>query len=614
MRLDFLALEIENFKSFSNKQVIDFTQLGTGLHFLCGRNEVEPRLGSNGAGKTSVLDCLVWILYGVTPAGLKNTDVKPWMGDKVTTRGSLTIGVDDAEHVIERTANPNKLKLDGKEVGQGAIIDLIEMSYDLFTQSILMAQGQPLFLDLPPGDKMALFVNALSLDRWDRRSQDAATRTRSLEKLEGEIREDIAATEGALDEVEASTKEVKERSREWESKRQERLSKVEADLAAALKAQETISKRYDKADLAYDSAMTDLKLITLDVDKLEEACAEARRTYDRASAELATCGQQVKTFEGELSGLGDGSSCPTCGQKMKGTSLDKHRREVEEQIQTLKARIKAGVPAKTRSALDKVEDQLAKLKQSRSEIRERADLAGSERDSLHPRRAEANAAVTALRSRVSQDSEETNPFLEQLSGLRTRRAKLLKDEKDLNKELKLTLEDIEHFKFWIKGFRDVRLYIVDEVLEDLEVAANAMLEEMGLVGWQMRFDPERETKSGTVSRGINVTVLSPTNKDVVRWQSWSGGEGQRLRLVGSLALAEVLLNHAGVECSFEALDEPTRHLSQEGIRDIHEFLADRARRLDKQVLYVDHAAISSRYFDSTITVVKDAKGSHFQFV
>src|SRR5438105_2322957 len=108
MQLIFQRLEIENFKCFTTKQVFDLTQYTPGLNFLQGRNDVEPALGSNGAGKSSVFDALTWCIYGRTVDNLRNPDIKPWYG-KGTTRIGLKGVRSTYRFNLIRTANPNGL-------------------------------------------------------------------------------------------------------------------------------------------------------------------------------------------------------------------------------------------------------------------------------------------------------------------------------------------------------------------------------------------------------------------------------------------------------------------------------------------------------------------------
>src|SRR6202035_4690082 len=101
-------------------------------------------------------------------------------------------------------------------------------------------------------------------------------------------------------------------------------------------------------------------------------------------------------------------------------------------------------------------------------------------------------------------------------------------------------------------------------------------------------------------------------KELVKWRSFSGGENQRLRLIGALALSEVLLNYVGITPTLEILDEPSKSLSRQGVKDLIDYLADRAQNLGKRILLVDHHAYESSKFASVTTVVKDKSGSYIE--
>jgi energy-coupling factor transporter ATP-binding protein EcfA2 len=95
----------------------------------------------------------------------------------------------------------------------------------------------------------------------------------------------------------------------------------------------------------------------------------------------------------------------------------------------------------------------------------------------------------------------------------------------------------------------------------------------------------------------------------VRWQAWGGGVAQRLRLVGAIALSDVLLHRAGVSTNLLIMDEPTRSLSRAGIDDLVDLLSDLAKRSQKTILFVDHHAVPSTKFASVLTVIRDKSGS-----
>jgi ABC-type multidrug transport system ATPase subunit len=57
------------------------------------------------------------------------------------------------------------------------------------------------------------------------------------------------------------------------------------------------------------------------------------------------------------------------------------------------------------------------------------------------------------------------------------------------------------------------------------------------------------------------------------------------------------------------LDEPTQHLSDIGVNDLNDYLAERARQLKRCIFYIDHASVESSKFASVLTIEKGEVGS-----
>src|SRR6516164_10253421 len=66
--LRFKYVELYNFKSYRGTHKFTFPQ-DPGLYLITGKNLIQPRLGSNGVGKSTLLDAIFWALYGRTPRG-----------------------------------------------------------------------------------------------------------------------------------------------------------------------------------------------------------------------------------------------------------------------------------------------------------------------------------------------------------------------------------------------------------------------------------------------------------------------------------------------------------------------------------------------------------------
>lgn len=611
MKLSLLHVIVDDFKSFVGEHQLPFDAYRPGLHFVGGNNKLEPRLGPNGAGKSALMvDAITWCLFGKTPSSLRNPDIKPW-GKGGQTRVGTLWEIDGERLVFRRTASPNTFTIDGKAAADDAFTELTGLNFDLFCNTVVMGQGQPLFFDLPPRGKMQLFVDVLELDKWDVRSEAANVRVREIERDHAQADGELMGLAGQRQQTDDLLKVATVQSAEWDRQQQKWLEEANTSLAEASKRHASVKAKADKADLANESASLDLKHLRDEIDKHNLVVANARAEMAKLQERRRGLDAAASQLEKELEAFGKADKCPVCGEPIrKGSTIAKHKEELQARIDKLDDEIDALKPDKIEKKVKAATDAVVKLRSDLEARQKRAQAAEAEVRLYAPMVAAESAKITSATLYIERLTKETNPHQEQISKLTRARTKLADRDKELRDELELLTRAIERNKFWVKGFKDIRLLVIEDVLSELELTCNTMLAELGLVDWKISYAIERETKAGTTSRGLNVSILSPKSRDAVKWESWSGGEGQRLRMVGALALSEVLLDHAGIQPDFEVLDEPTRHLSAEGVRDLCDFLAVRAEQLERRTMYIDHMAVESAQFSSVTTIEKDADGSH----
>jgi DNA repair exonuclease SbcCD ATPase subunit len=216
---------------------------------------------------------------------------------------------------------------------------------------------------------------------------------------------------------------------------------------------------------------------------------------------------------------------------------------------------------------------------------------------------------THLGAMIQAEVNRTNPYMQEIA--------VKKDRLNLKQtQLKTVSDLIDRYEkdriavnFWITGFKRVRLFLVEQTLRQLEVEVNNNMASLGLNDYRIEFDVERENKSGGVTKGFTVLVYSPDHDKPVRWEAWGGGVTHRLRLAGDLGLANLIMERAGLTGSVEFYDEPSRHLSQEGLLDVAETLHQRALTGNKRVFLVDHASIDFGDFAGCYFITKTADGS-----
>jgi len=326
MNIIFKTVRLVRFRSFLHETIIHFDDAGPGLYFLKGKNLQYPDLGSNDAGKSTIIDALNWCLYGKTVKGLKNPDIIPWSG-KGQTLVEVILSVDKKEYSVVRTAGPNTLTLDGKEIAQAYLQTLLIINQEIVPYTIIMGQREPLFFDLSPSRKLEVFSETLNLSRWDERSEHAKN---MVEGLEEEIRISTQESDLHIREVENLQKNIismKQKSQEWEDKRQDVLAGKDQDLKVLKNRIDSVSMELDVADLKLDRAETEIKAINLEnlLETVQEASSKVKSIENKISIALSW----KKEFESNMERLSHGN-CPTCSQtisKMWAKNLSKETKE-----------------------------------------------------------------------------------------------------------------------------------------------------------------------------------------------------------------------------------------------------------------------------------------------
>ena len=542
---------LENFGPFRTEATLSLNE--PGLVYLTGDNRMQPRLGANGVGKSSLFNAIYWCLYGKTSRGLKGQALRSWGSTKTC---SVKVELND-EVTVTRTLKPNALTLNGAPVDQERVTEAVGLSEDEFLHSVYFSQFEPKFVDLRPTAQLELFSRVMGLEVWERASERAAEATRELEREAAVTEQEVARTEGRIEVLQLEADQARDMSAAWKQTQQaevetraEELRKLEAELNHA-------KRRAAK--------------------KLPDARA-LREAAHKARAELT----QALKHQEHVNGMQ--AVCPYCEQAITASHCEELRRTASAELETAQRAFNSA-QAKALAAEEAAEEQ--------------------RRDEMAVR--DLDLRMRGAEKALKDKERETDPYKEQaaraVSGLKKAKA----DGARLSTVLRGLLKRAELTRHWIKGFRDVRLWLVDDTLAQLEVEVNGALHAMGMEGWAITFDVERETKAGGVSRGFTVAVQSPDVSEAVPWEAWSGGESQRLRLACTVGMANLICARRGVDLGVEFWDEPSAWLSDEGIDDMLRVLEERAA--DRAVVVAEHRALGYGGFTRTLRVVKDKRGS-----
>lgn len=574
---DIHSVELCNFKAFRGKHLVAFPKR-PGLYQLTGDNEVNPRLGANGVGKSTILDAIYWCLYGKTTRGLKAADIVTWGEKSAWVQVGLSVGPNT--FVVERKQNPNSLCIIDEQahtMDQPTLENNLRLGPEAFLYAVMLPQFGESFFDLTPTGKLTLLSQILDLDYWVGRSKEASDLAAEIASSQTLLGQQLAKHQGIQQTLQRDLVDLRVKADQFEDEKAEGVEKLELDLKT-LEGEITRIVRENK----------DLEAVLQHALKRLQKAAKVGEQHDDYV-------HRIDDLEFRLEALsGIKATCPACLQAVSATHLLGERKVIEKQLDGVKHLLGAlkgreDVPVLERNR-DDFQRTLAKAEQKRAGMLER---------------------IKDLKARIATERKRANPYSR------------IAQEKDAALdalqtalsfcETKLATLAEEHaaVSFWVGGFKRVRLFIIEDTLRQLEVEVNNNLTSLGMLDWRVEFDVERENKSGTVTKGFVVLVHSPDHDKPVPLEAWSGGETQRIRLAGDLGMANLIMERAGLTSKIEFYDEPSNHLSDEGLRDLVDTLHDRANELNKRIWLVDHRMMDHPFTD-TLTAVKGQGGSHLE--
>lgn len=617
-----LALRVTNFRSVRGTQSFSFPQ-EPGLYFMRGVNEVEDRLEANGAGKSTLWEALTWCWFGKTSRGLKAGDVCNWdAGKGAEVEFDFYFANEEAcIWTMKRTWSPNSWTLShiAEFVTDESVIDLtkekdnlalswLALDFDQWLNCVFNAQNQPMFLDMKREAQASFFSAIVGADVWLERSSRASKLAQDKDKELRELERELSNLEGRIAATDAHDWTAE--SKQWEKNRNSDLVELETQHSALLerrkaaKAALQLSKENEtraRQKLADAHPDSDLRI------EYQSAQERARNTERELGKEE---GIRV-ALHASMQKLEDDKDCPLCGTRMDREHRRQELRKMETNLRATNAIIdqlkrslaKANEEADT--AARKLEAQGDFLNEARSNldsIQRGVAGWGREIDSI-------DRELDVIEERHEHLKAARNPYADKQERAADEARRMRDDADWLRKRIDMADERMRLFQFWVRGFKDIRLSKIDDALTELEVEVNSSVDALGLLGWELQFQVDRETKAGTVQRGFNCFVQSPANDRQVPWEAWSGGESQRLRLAGTMGLADLVRSRTGATIPLEVWDEPTQGLSPQGIRDLLECLAERARREQRVIYLVDHRSHDFGGFAGGVTIRKTAKGT-----
>jgi exonuclease SbcC len=349
-------LSLEGFTSFRDRVDLDFSGL-----------DLFAITGPTGSGKSSLIDAIVFALYGQVPR--VGDDYKQLISHGAERLSvMLEFAVGRQSYRVARAARPDRPSQQRLErITEGAaepladrakeiraeVERLLGLDYDGFTRAVVLPQGQfDAFLKGEPKERRKILVALLSLGVYERMQQLANQRSTAAraeaEFLRRQLETDFAsATPEALEQKRADLETAETRARQAEAS-------LGAMAEAATLAQQARAARKERAALAKDH---DAELETLKAQKDAHGFDEARHGALLAAKPRA---EQLVTVDQGVS---------------RAAKAAADRRRDLDAARSAAAREKEALPAREKAEAEAREAERAARREKEAAHREHAALA-----------------------------------------------------------------------------------------------------------------------------------------------------------------------------------------------------------------------------------------------
>lgn len=639
----FKYVKAKNFLCFGDDGLeINFQNLGN-IVLIRGRNldvsdnsddEAQEKESSNGAGKSSVPELIVYGLFGKTikrPKKIGHADVIHNKSGK-----KLYVEVRWDNYRVIRTRKPDSLRLwesaegvwddtteitlGGMPATQKAIEDIVGMSYETFVNVVVFTDDNSnTFLECDTPAKRQIVENLLSLDKYRAYSDNAkAIAKANKDKLKITAREyeilihDRDMMERRIGEIQRQTKDWRQKKLDEVKQYGTMIEKIRNEIAASDAGKAALA--YKEAQDALPKAEADLEAKQAKYTKLQEIIDGGTEKYHLVLQDEGTLALAVKQANQiassnrndaghqrmELKDLQsrNGSKCPTCYGTVEEANCSHVTDELVREIAELEVAAadaeKQAVELKAQHAVK--QQQVATMRLKLNEAKSKLDILQDEVNELKQEVRRLNAVpkpdidkkIALLQQKMEQCQQQIDQRKEELDGTSPYEQILadatqdLIDKKDVcaakEKEIKQSEEDQPYLDYWIKAFGDtgIRRFVVAGIVPALNSKIAYWLQYLINNKLTLTFNDQLDDK---IER-------NPPDGSQFLYHVLSNGQRRRLNLSVSQAFAHVQTLNTGSSPSVAFLDEVTTNIDPIGVQGIYNMICELSK--DKQVFVTTH--------------------------
>jgi DNA repair exonuclease SbcCD ATPase subunit len=592
-------------------------QIGSGVTQITGFNYDDNT--SEGSGKSSIPNILCWTLYGRIPKSARIDDIIRQGSDSGRSTVFLLSGGS-----ITRSRHPNDLYLkdasgkvikgkDAKDT-QTLINAYIGLDFEAFCQSIYFAQNYPKkFITSNELEKSAILSEIQDLTVFDKARKRTleliASVSSEISKMGSDFSKlgiQIEADAIIVDNLKKMMSSFDSEKASKVSRLRDKVSKIVVELISIEGSQDTQSYIQAK-NIELEEKEKSIKDLRLLGKQLNDALNEIKLSNSekiKIVSNLKDVEKEIENVKYEIKShtVAD-HYCPICysvlteegelrlsEMRIRNMSLleglMQDRLSIMEALESFKEKDSTELIQNLQECSGKTEALL--LEKSRIE-KEIARLDRAELDKMR--------LYGDLKSLEAEINLETNRKCNVDENLINSKEEMLSSQVSkldvLELQLQEKIKELSKLELLKDGFKEIKSHIFQGLLEELSRKSTEYTQELFELPISIRFFNEDE--EGNVSKILTEVTLDGITRPLAMF---SGGQGRRIEIGTSLALADLIESRSSKDISFRILDEPMKDLSESSQEKVVELL----RKLPGTTIIIEHSPVTKAIVNETFHV------------
>jgi DNA repair exonuclease SbcCD ATPase subunit len=611
-------LHIRNFKSFGDDEcVIDLHKRGPIL--ICG---------PNGSGKTSIVESIIWCLFG------RLSDIHN-PGDKIinwnTGKNCMVKIITDDGYEICRTrkfegCSDLLIYKDGNVIedgdstntnAQATLQKIFKLDFNSFISSIFFGQSSGSFLSFGDSKKKQIIESLFGLSKLNYYAKVAKARIEECEQTHSRMKQKAADIDTIVASIESDISKYELLSKEFEDNRiktiedqeseikrlnNERQNPIDIDKLTA--AWDIINKSVQKVDSfksAKEQLGTRIQEITDDTTKLI-------RSKDKIDGEIVLIERKKKQVQDQQDGWNDkrGTICPTCDQDVPNSLIDKKIEEIAKktkeeldgydqlinshkktlsQIDAGMSKLKAEVPI-VRNKIIAIDDNIKKLTESidKSKSGKMTIIEATKHNELI---SNIDREITKCTAEILLTSNKKNNYNDMVVTSKLRIKDYDNTKTELNEKMTKIANEASHLTYIYRAHSDkknIRSFLISGSIPILNDRLSYYFNELG------------------ICTDIEFNQMLQIKSDKWPYEMHSGGEKKRIDLALMCALYDTFVSMYGQRSNVLLLDELDKEFDHEGVEEYVKLIIDDLSNRIDTILVISHKEEITYAFPTQIKI------------